>query len=545
MSSGIRFSGMASGMDTESIVKQLMQAKRFTLNKFTQDKTRTQWKREAYHSVNKDIATFLLEARKKLGLTDYTYMGKLSPNSINKVDWAKKAKSSDENAIAVSADSTANTGSIDLTVENIAKKATISGTTKLTSTSQFDNTDFKKVVVNGKEVDLSTVKSYEEASKKIAKETGLDINFGKVGQTKDSSGAVTETYMFSLSTKETGADQKITFDESAKKLFEKLGVSTFNGDATNGYSVSGENAKYTINGATIENSTNNVDINGLKLTLKNTTTSAVNVSVSTDVDGIYNKIKEFVDGYNKVVGGLQDKIAEKSYRDYAPLLSEQKEAMKENDIKLWEEKAKSGLLAKDSNISSMLSNVRSGMYEKVSGAGSMYEFGIETGNWKDGAKLNINEKKLKKALSEDPQKVLDTLFKASDDITDYTIKKGDTAEQIAAKRAGAKAQREGTGVFVRIMDDMADGMKSIVTQAGTGKESSLLKDVRGNIMSGIVSGKSLLEENIKIFDTRIVEENRRLKTYEDNLWRQFTAMEKAIQQMRDQSGWLMQQVGGR
>lgn len=544
MSSGIRFSGMASGMDTESIVKQLMQAKRFTLNKFTQDKTRTEWKREAYHSVNKDIATFLLNARKKLGLTDYTYMGKLSPNSINKVDWAKKAKSSDENAIAVSADSTANTGSIDITVENIAKKATISGTTKLTSTSQFDNTDFKKIVVNGKEVDLSTVMSYEEASKKIAKETGLDITFGKVGQTKDSSGAVTETYMFSLSTKETGADQKITFDESAKKLFEKLGVSTFNGDATNGYSVSGENAKYTINGATIENSTNNVDINGLKLTLKNTTTSAVNVSVSTDVDGIYNKIKEFVDDYNKVVGGLQDKISEKSYRDYAPLLSEQKEAMKENDIKLWEEKAKSGLLAKDSNISSMLSNVRSGMYEKVSGAGSMYEFGIETGNWKDGAKLNIDEKKLKKALSQDPQKVLDTLFKASDDITDYTIKKGDTAEQIAAKRAGAKAQREGTGVFVRIMDDMADGMKSIVTQAGTGKESSLLKDVRGNIMSGIVSGKSLLEENIKIFDTRIVEENRRLKTYEDNLWRQFTAMEKAIQQMRDQSGWLMQQVGG-
>lgn len=544
MSSGIRFSGMASGMDTESIVKQLMQAKRFTLNKFTQDKTRTEWKREAYHSVNKDIATFLLNARKKLGLTDYTYMGKLSPNSINKVDWAKKAKSSDENAIAVSADSTANTGSIDIKVENIAKKATISGTTKLTSTSQFDNKDFKKVVVNGKEVDLSTVMSYEEASKKIAKETGLDITFGKVGQTKDSSGAVTETYMFSLSTKETGADQKITFDESAKKLFEKLGVSTFNGDDTNGYSVSGENAKYTINGATIENSTNNVDINGLKLTLKNTTTSAVNVSVSTDVDGIYNKIKEFVDDYNKVVGGLQDKIAEKSYRDYAPLLSEQKEAMKENDIKLWEEKAKSGLLAKDSNISSMLSNVRSGMYEKVSGAGSMYEFGIETGNWKDGAKLNIDEKKLKKALSQDPQKVLDTLFKASDDITDYTIKKGDTAEQIAAKRAGAKAQREGTGVFVRIMDDMADGMKSIVTQAGTGKESSLLKDVRGNIMSGIVSGKSLLEENIKIFDTRIVEENRRLKTYEDNLWRQFTAMEKAIQQMRDQSGWLMQQVGG-
>lgn len=544
MSSGIRFSGMASGMDTESIVKQLMQAKRFTLNKFTQDKTRTEWKREAYHSVNKDIATFLLNARKKLGLTDYTYMGKLSPNSINKVDWAKKAKSSDENAIAVSADSTANTGSIDITVENIAKKATISGTTKLTSTSQFDNTEFKKVVVNGKEVDLSTVMSYEEASKKIAKETGLDITFGKVGQTKDSSGAVTETYMFSLSTKETGADQKLTFDESAKKLFEKLGVSTFKGDATNGYSVSGENAKYKINGATIENSTNNVDINGLKLTLKNTTTSAVNVSVSTDVDGIYNKIKEFVDDYNKVVGGLQDKIAEKSYRDYAPLLSEQKEAMKENDIKLWEEKAKSGLLAKDSNISSMLSNVRSGMYEKVSGAGSMYEFGIETGNWKDGAKLNIDEKKLKKALSQDPQKVLDTLFKASDDITDYTIKKGDTAEQIAAKRAGAKAQREGTGVFVRIMDDMADGMKSIVTQAGTGKESSLLKDVRGNIMSGIVSGKSLLEENIKIFDTRIVEENRRLKTYEDNLWRQFTAMEKAIQQMRDQSGWLMQQVGG-
>lgn len=38
MVSGIRFGGLASGMDTEGMVKQLMQSERIRVDKFTQQK---------------------------------------------------------------------------------------------------------------------------------------------------------------------------------------------------------------------------------------------------------------------------------------------------------------------------------------------------------------------------------------------------------------------------------------------------------------------------------------------------------------------------
>jgi flagellar hook-associated protein 2 len=47
----------------------------------------------------------------------------------------------------------------------------------------------------------------------------------------------------------------------------------------------------------------------------------------------------------------------------------------------------------------------------------------------------------------------------------------------------------------------------------------------------------MVDKNISRFEER-------LKMVEDRLWRQFTAMEKAIQRANDQSLYLMQQFGG-
>ncbi len=56
---------------------------------------------------------------------------------------------------------------------------------------------------------------------------------------------------------------------------------------------------------------------------------------------------------------LQNKLSEKRYRKFEPLTEEQKKDMKENDIKLWEEKAQSGILRNDSDIQNMLYSLRS------------------------------------------------------------------------------------------------------------------------------------------------------------------------------------------
>ena len=44
--SGIRFGGIASGLDTESIVRQLMQVERMKVDRYAQKKQTLEWKRD-------------------------------------------------------------------------------------------------------------------------------------------------------------------------------------------------------------------------------------------------------------------------------------------------------------------------------------------------------------------------------------------------------------------------------------------------------------------------------------------------------------------
>jgi len=277
-------------------------------------------------------------------------------------------------------------------------------------------------------------------------------------------------------------------------------------------------------------STNNIDINGVQLTLKKADNVVNKVSISADKDAIYDKIKEFVEGYNKIVKSMQDKVKEKAFRSYEPLTDTERKALSETEVKLWDEKAKSGLLNSDNTVSNILSNVRSGLYEKVEGAGSLFELGITTGTYQNGAVLQIDEKKLKNAIAKDPQKVLDTLFKSPDDIKDHP-----------KNSVEGKAQRANTGVFVRVMEDMSNGITAIAKQSGVGNESSILQQVKGNILSGVVKNSSILEKSLSELTKRIDDENRKVEIFENNLWKKFSAMESAIQKMQSQTSWMNQQ----
>lgn len=92
-------------------------------------------------------------------------------------------------------------------------------------------------------------------------------------------------------------------------FFNRLGADTTALSSADG--IKGKNSIVNVNGSDIENSSNDVDINGVQLSLKKVSTTAQKVSVTTNVDGIVSKIKEFVEGYNKVVDELQNKLKEK------------------------------------------------------------------------------------------------------------------------------------------------------------------------------------------------------------------------------------------
>ena len=54
----MRISGLASGMDIEEIVRQLMNVERIPVNRLYQEKQSLEWKREDYRSINSQLLSF-------------------------------------------------------------------------------------------------------------------------------------------------------------------------------------------------------------------------------------------------------------------------------------------------------------------------------------------------------------------------------------------------------------------------------------------------------------------------------------------------------
>ncbi|MCS1383968.1 flagellar filament capping protein FliD [Lysinibacillus sphaericus] len=241
---------------------------------------------------------------------------------------------------------------------------------------------------------------------------------------------------------------------------------------------------------------------------------AVTMTSTTNVDDIMTKIKEFVTTYNGFIKDLNDQTKETKYRDYKPLTSEQKEDMSENEIKLWEEKAKSGLLRGDTLIREGLSNMRELVYQSNPAINSKYNtlfsIGITTSkNYNDGGTLQIDETKLRKVLEEDPDAV-EKLFKNSEG------KKEDIVDGKTVDTRG-------------YIDKLRESMKSF--------EITIEKKAGRSTMT---DGQYAIGKNLVDTESRISTWKRKLEDIESRYWKQFTAMEQAINKANSQSSMFAQ-----
>ncbi|MCL1699941.1 flagellar filament capping protein FliD [Lysinibacillus sp. Bpr_S20] len=243
--------------------------------------------------------------------------------------------------------------------------------------------------------------------------------------------------------------------------------------------------------------------------------SPVRLTSTTNVDEMMDKIKDFVKTYNGLILDFKDQTTQTKYRDYAPLTSEQREGMSENEIKLWEEKAKSGLLRSDELIRGGLSNMRSLVYEANPGLegskyNTLFNIGITTSkNYNEGGTLAIDEDKLRKALEEDPDAV-ERLFNNVDGKKDAVID-GKTVDT--------------RGYLRKLRDTMKDLEVSIEKKAGRATMSA----------SQYTIGKNLMDT-----EKRISTWQDKLKNIEARYWKQFGAMEQAINKANQQSSMFMQ-----
>lgn len=559
----LRIGGLASGLDIDQIVSDLMKVERIKVDKLEQDKTIIHWKQEAFNDLNKELANLILDTKKEFGLTTTTSTGVLINKSVSSLDWVKKATSSDTTIADVEARANAVEGTYDIKVTQLAKnwssgsESNISVGNTANVASQFglndaDNIKFT-ITTNSGSVTIDKTNLSNVSINDIVDE----INAADIGVT-----AIYDSIIdrFFLQTKQTGINNTIQITDNSTlsngdtsfitggtsslklKYVDDTGTSQF---ITDGSVYTGQNSFIDFGAAqNIEQNSNQFTINGISLNLK--AEGNFTITVAIDIDGVYEKISNFIEKYNEIINKLNKKLSEERYRDYRPLTDEQKEAMSEKEIELWEEKAKSGLLKGDMILERTLFSIRSGMYDKVVGVGGEYdqltEIGITTESHlggSKGGKLVINETNLKEAIEKDVDGIIDLLFKepSSDlNVADSEL----TASQIQQKR-------KESGLIRRLYDNIIVGMKDIINKAGTGDNAELFRSVNSSILIDFVTeygSISMLDKDITNYDERIDNMNDYLTKVEDRYWRKFTALEKAIQQMNQQSLWLMQQFGG-
>ncbi|MEI7025656.1 flagellar filament capping protein FliD [Paenibacillus sp. y28] len=323
------------------------------------------------------------------------------------------------------------------------------------------------------------------------------------------------TDRISFTTKSTGENAAIdiTNDTSGFTAAFKLAkVSDGSGGYTN-YSA-GTSASVKIDGIEAKYATNSFTQNGITYNLQNVTdSSGVNITSSIDTDGIYKKVEEFVSQYNDVLSSINSLLSETKYRSYQPLTSDEKSAMSDSDIELWETKAKSGLLKSDTLLSSFRTSIRETVYSSVSTVtsdkNSLYSIGVTTGQYVRGdtanlGKLEIDSDKLKAAIEEDPQAVINML-------TSQTSRDESSTTDPAIKRQ----IRSEKGIFQRLYESADSVISSITKAAGT--------TTNGYDNVAYSLGKQIhdIENQIDVWEDKLVKK-------EDRYYTMFSAMEKAI-----------------
>lgn len=286
MSSGISFSGLATGIDSASIISQLMQLERQPINRL-QDKQRI------YDSQASKLRSFesklkaLQDAAEKLGEADG-----IRPMQVS---------SADESVVKATVTSGAVVGPTEINVTSLAASE------KTFSNGVSDST--AALLSSGQSSTLSIT---------VGSDTTVDISIDDtdtletvVGKINDSDADVTAGIVFDgtdyrirVAGNDTGADRAIAFNESTAVL----GLD----DPANEMQAASD-AVFTVDGLAMTRSSNSFSdaVPGLSLTLNGVSDGATTTQVNVDVDSSEQRdtLKGFVDAYNSVMNSINGEFA--------------------------------------------------------------------------------------------------------------------------------------------------------------------------------------------------------------------------------------------
>lgn len=342
-------------------------------------------------------------------------------------------------------------------------------------------------------------------------EAGVSVSFSKT------------TNQFVFTAKETGAGGRVEIGgELGERLFGKVNVTDKD------HYTAGQDAKFTatINGQKMEfsRSSNTFDLDGMSITLNGTFEvkdgeTPVTFSSKTDTDKIIDVVKTMVEDYNAIVSEVKkaysDMPLEKSDGSrYKPLTDEDKADMTESEIKAYEEKAKTGILFMDRDLSSLYSALRSAVAPGGSDGSFLRSIGIKT-SYEDGlTTLSLDENALREALEQNPDQVKDAFTKSKEN--------GAASDGLMAS-------------IQKVTDRYA---------ATTGATKGILIEKAGSKYSPSAALNNTLLEQMKDIDKQVDKWQAKMSDKVDYYTNKFTQLEMLIAQMNSQSSSLAGMMGG-
>lgn len=509
MSSGIRLSGMVSGLDTESIVSALVSAKSERKTTLEHDQKKLSWKQDAWKSLNTKIYSF--------------YSKSLSDMRFQSDFMSKKTKSSNS-AVSVVTSSSAPNCVQELKIKSMAKSgyhtgdqlaSSVNSSTKLgdlldsgwdsDGKAQFKFSVGKEGSAANKTIEINKDMTLSEFANKLSQSgNGINVNFDNTNK------------RFFISSTEMGENNEFNYDLSngsfTSELLKKIGLAKDGtGEHAGEVVTAGTKTKATdavilLNDAEFKSAKNTFEINGLTITLNNETDPSEKITLTTqqDTDGIYDKIKSFLKEYNELINEMDKLYNAESASKYKMLSDDEKDAMSEDDVKEWEDKIKSALLRKDSTLDSVASamktimlsgaNVRQsdGSYKRM----YLSDFGINTAGYWSSAD---NEKNA------------------------YHID-GDTDDSISGtnedKLKAMIATNENAVVdfFTGLAKDLYDKLGDLMQRTDYSSAFTVYND-------------KLMKDQYNDYTSKISKQEQLVNRWEDYYYDKFTAMEKALSEL--------------
>jgi len=400
-----------SGLDTETLINELMKVERQPLQQLEARRTSLDVRKQAWDAIKTKLDSLASS------LTSLLSVGGFGQKTVSVSDSA---------VLSASAESSAPTGSYEIQVLSLARSQVVTSGSFGTSNTALGITG--DLTLNGKTITLMGTETLESLAARINDTEGIGV-----------SAAVLQVapgeYRLTLTAEKEGTAGSMSFGDEAG--WTLLGVRDADGTLNEVRSAS--DARFTINGITFLRDSNKVAdaIPGVTLNLAAAADPVTGaggktvVTVGYDDQAVVSQVKAFIAEYNSLI-----------------------DTVKKYDS--WNADTKQGgVLFGDPLLQRLLRDIQSVLFREVDGAPDGFRFasqlGISTGaagTYSKDGKLTLDEAKLTKALAENREAV--AAF--------FGAKTVNVSRSSAGAQASASSTAAGTSPLCVIDGDLSAGM---------------------------------------------------------------------------------------